>query len=225
VLKSQAESPDSTLLRLPLAAFGDGTQQANAMYYTTLPALAGRQVHIMDQDLVLEPFEARCPPVWSIFTREGALLGEARVPPEVLGAPRTDDRPQLLTIARRNGGLATEVIALPPIDSVFSHDAWLMVNVSRYAGQRVLGLPLLDFRTPQPSAALGFSSLTERGLQELGSLQAQLPRECDRCEWRYRNAQPIFVGARWFAFIGDELIEGTLKEGRLTERRRIGLSR
>jgi hypothetical protein len=29
---------------------------------------------------------------------------------------------------------------------------------------------------------------------------------------------------RWFAFIGDELIEGTLSEGRLSERRRIALS-
>jgi len=29
----------------------------------------------------------------------------------------------------------------------------------------------------------------------------------------------------WFALIGDELIEGTLSEGRLNEQRRIRLSR
>jgi hypothetical protein len=80
-------------------------------------------------------------------------------------------------------------------------------------------------RCQRPSTSPPPASLGERSLQELGSLQGRLPRECDRCEWRYRNAQPIFVRERWFALIGDELIEGTLSEDRLSERRRIGLSR
>ena len=225
VLKSQPRASNATFLRLPLSDFGDGTGQADARYYRELSAAASNRVHLLDQELVLEPFEAECAPVWSMFTPEGTFLGEARVTPKWLVAPKTDRTPQLLTIAQRGDALVTQVVRLPPMDSVFAYDSQLTVNVNNYAGRPALGLPVLDFWTPEPRAALVFASLEERNLQNLGSLEVRLPKECDNCEWRYRNAQPVFVRERWFALIGDELIEGKLAKGRLSERRRISLSR
>ncbi|HEX8612451.1 MAG TPA: hypothetical protein VF800_14285, partial [Telluria sp.] len=63
-------------------------------------------------------------------------------------------------------------------------------------------------------------------LRELGALKAQhgAPGEaaCNApCADWYGNARPLFVQGRMFALLGDELVEGKLKNGRLREVRRV----
>ncbi|NHZ38956.1 hypothetical protein [Massilia aquatica] len=57
-------------------------------------------------------------------------------------------------------------------------------------------------------------------LRELGALKAQHDAPADQAAW-YGNARPLFVQGRMFALLGDELVEGKLKNGRLREARRI----
>jgi hypothetical protein len=57
-------------------------------------------------------------------------------------------------------------------------------------------------------------------LRELGPLKARHEVPEDGAAW-YGNARPLFVQGRLFALLGDELVEGKLKNGRLREVRRL----
>ncbi|MXO83808.1 hypothetical protein GRI35_10575 [Altererythrobacter aestiaquae] len=76
------------------------------------------------------------------------------------------------------------------------------------------------------ATSLAFLRREDRELKEAGTLDTEYQRSVpDQCvasctDW-YGNARPIFLGERMFALLGYELIEGDLKNGRITERRRI----
>ncbi len=66
-------------------------------------------------------------------------------------------------------------------------------------------------------------------LGSLASHAAEGGATDDQCvascvDW-YGNARPIFFGERLFALMGYELVEGTMREGRITERARVDLHR
>ncbi len=55
-------------------------------------------------------------------------------------------------------------------------------------------------------------------LEEAGECQASC------VDW-YGNSRPIFIGERIFALMGDQIVEGSLAGGRITEERRINFAR
>jgi hypothetical protein len=100
------------------------------------------------------------------------------------------------------------------------------------AGTGVLGLPLRGADRPgyehlrHGSASIVFLRNESLRLRELGELTADPDTDPeDACrvscvDW-YGNARPLFLRGRVFALMGYELVEGTMEDGRVRERRRV----
>lgn len=96
----------------------------------------------------------------------------------------------------------------------------------------ILGLPLRSAGRPgaaqltQGSASIVFVKNERLDLRPIGELEAaNVGKPDDGCrascvDW-YGNARPIFLGKRAFALMGYEIVEGSLVDGRIRERRRV----
>ncbi|MBX3243341.1 MAG: beta-propeller domain-containing protein [Acidobacteria bacterium] len=96
----------------------------------------------------------------------------------------------------------------------------------------ILGLPVRGGSEPRyahlrrDSASILFLRNTSLNFSEIGELDSQTTGVInDGCQascvdW-YGNARPLFIKGRTFALLGYEIVEGTLKNGTLTETRRI----
>jgi hypothetical protein len=78
------------------------------------------------------------------------------------------------------------------------------------------------------SAAIIFLQNNDLALREVGELEAGNASQSDGCrascvDW-YGNARPLFLRNRLFALLGYEIVEGSLDDGRIRERRRINYS-
>lgn len=99
----------------------------------------------------------------------------------------------------------------------------------------VLGLPIsVPGRSGykhlfEDSAAILFLRNNNLQFAEIGELAAQSERAVDdKCrascvDW-YGNSRPLFVRGRIIALLGYELVEGTVKDGRMREMRRVNYS-
>ena len=99
----------------------------------------------------------------------------------------------------------------------------------------VLGLPIsVPGRSGykhlfEDSAAIIFLRNNSLRFEEIGELAAQSEKAVDdKCrascvDW-YGNSRPLFVRGRIIALLGYELVEGTLKDGRMREMRRVNYS-
>lgn len=81
----------------------------------------------------------------------------------------------------------------------------------------------------EDSAAILFLRNNGLHFEEIGELAAQSEKAVDdKCrascvDW-YGNARPLFVRGRIIALLGYELVEGTMKDGRMREMRRVNYS-
>ena len=78
----------------------------------------------------------------------------------------------------------------------------------------------------QGSAAILFLRNQSLHFEELGELGADSDRAIDdgcraSCVDWYGNSRPLFMRGRVLALLGYEIVEGTLKDGRMRETRRI----
>lgn len=99
----------------------------------------------------------------------------------------------------------------------------------------ILGLPVLrrssreTDRLAGDTASVFFLKTAELRFEEFGELTAtDVSRDNDDCkascvDW-YGNARPIFARGRVFALLGYELVEGTERNGRLSELRRLNFT-
>ena len=76
------------------------------------------------------------------------------------------------------------------------------------------------------SAAILFLRNQSLHFEELGELGAQSEKAVDdafraSCVDWYGNSRPLFVRGRVLALLGYEIVEGSFKEGRIQENRRI----
>jgi hypothetical protein len=94
-------------------------------------------------------------------------------------------------------------------------------------GAGVLGLPVSGQGTPgyehlvNGSAQVLFLDVQHLHFKKLGALESGRGDQDDHCvvscvDW-YGNARPIFYRGRTFALMGYELVEGSIKDGRLRE--------
>lgn len=96
----------------------------------------------------------------------------------------------------------------------------------------LLGLPIVSDDESQGrhgSASVLFLRNQSLQLSQAGNLGSRDAHARDdgckaSCVDWYGNARPIFVGDRVFALLGYELVEGILRDGRVTERRRVDFS-
>ena len=260
---SERTSGGMALLRVPLAAFGDGHGAAQREHYRKLPGPAS---HALQNRFVGD---------WLLWGGADALRADRR--DGALGR----------AWALRYATDGTEPIALEPghgierIEAMGRHALFvgstgedlhfssvrLTADTARVADRFVqagarqgetrthgfffqpggaeeglLGLPVLRPEAPgrygvygggHGSAAVLYLRQRDLAFQPLGQLQAQ-PQAArdDACkascvDW-YGNARPIFLGARVFALLGYELVEGQLQRDawreRIEERRRISFA-
>ena len=248
---SERTSGGMALLRVPLAAFSDGHAAAQREHYRKLPgpashALQNRFVgdwllwgggaqrawalrYAADgEPIALEPghgierIEA--------MGRHALLVGNVGEDLHFSSVRLTADAARIadrfVQAGARQGETRTHGFFFQPSGSE----------------EGLLGLPVLRPEAPgrygvygggQGSAAVLYLRQRELAFEPLGQLQAQ-PQAArdDGCkascvDW-YGNARPIFLGARVFALLGYELVEGQLQRGgwreRIEERRRISFA-
>ncbi len=99
----------------------------------------------------------------------------------------------------------------------------------------IIGLPVRSAGKPgamhlaEGSASIVFVKNERLDLRPLGELEAgHAVGRNDACrascvDW-YGNARPIFLGKRAFALMGYELVEGSVADGRVSERRRVSFA-
>lgn len=231
------------LLRVPLAAFGDGRDAAQADHYRLLPSTAG---HVLQNRHVGE---------WLVYgsgTSAWALRPAHTAPPLTLNPGHSVERiealgPQMAVLVGNQGNdlcfssVRLERGATPAGRYV---QAGARQGETRTHGffyrphsdtEGLLGLPILDTRSrSQQGASVLYLHQRDGDFTPLGELKAQPGRQDDACrascvDW-YGNARPIFLGDRILALLGYELVEGRLthnwrsRHGQLVEQRRISFA-
>jgi len=229
------------LLRVPLSAFGDGRQSAQAEHYRRLPAPQGwqRQNRFIGDWLLwgaagdgggayaLRYADAGSEPQ-PLRPGHGVERIEAMGPHAVLvGSQGQDLHFSAVRLGRRDATPAGRLVQPGARQGETRTHGFFFRPTGDEEG--LLGLPVLQPSEPggrhgvyggeHGSASVLF--LRQRGLdfQRLGELQARRERlRDDGCQascvdW-YGNARPIFLGERVFALMGYELVEGRLVGGR-----------
>jgi hypothetical protein len=252
---SERTSGAMALLRVPLSLFGDGHAAAQREHYRKLPGPASRALQnrfvgdwllwggagtrawalryaaASSEPVALEPGHA----IERIeaLGRHALLVGNAGEDLQFSSVRLTGDGARIadrfVQAGARQGETRTHGFFFQPGG----------------AEDGLLGLPVLRLQEPgrfgvyaggHGSAAVLYLRQHELAFQALGQLQAnaESPRD-DACkascvDW-YGNARPIFLGARVFALLGYELVEGQITRGgfaerseRIEERRRISFA-
>jgi hypothetical protein len=224
------------LMRVPLAAFGDGRDAAQPEHYRRLPAPAGHAV------------QNRYVGDWLLWGGQGprawALRYAGRDEPAALDPGHDVERIEAmgrdaLLVGNRGPDLHFTSTRLDRAGAriVGRHlQAGARQGETRTHGfffhatgndGGVLGLPVLGPAAPRShgvharghgSAAVVFLRQRDLDFRPLGELRAQpgTARD-DACkasciDW-YGNARPIFLGDRVFALMGYEIVEGRLTHG------------
>jgi Beta propeller domain len=241
-----------SLLRVPLASFGDGSRAAPVSRYRWLPTPDGGPLqNRYVGDWLLYGQGAG----WRTANSESSTVHGVRwaggAAPVSLGLPHGVDRIEAM-------GSGAVVVGTDGRDLHFSGvrlgaaatlaDRYTRPNAAqgetrthgffyRPDGEDVgvLGLPLRGRGRPgsdqlrEGSASVLFLRNQSFRLRELGELGASqvAPRD-DACkvscvDW-YGNARPIFLRGRVFALLGYELVEGSEDGGAIHERRRVSFA-
>jgi hypothetical protein len=250
---SEATGGAMALLRVPLAAFGDGRDSAGPQHYRRVPAAQG---HVVQNRFVGD---------WLLWGSAGGAGQKAH-------ALRYAARDEVQTLSPGHGverieamGAHAVLVGSAGADLHFSsvrlggrHAALAGRHVQAGARQGetrshgfffrptgpeegLLGLPVLQpgrpahgvFHGAEGAASVLFLRQRALGFAPLGELQAQpASARDDACrascvDW-YGNARPLFIGERVFALLGYEIVEGQLAAGwrgeRIEERRRISFA-
>ncbi len=251
--RSEGSAGALALLRVPLAAFGDGRDAARREHYRRLPAPPqgwGLQNRFVGDWLLWGT--PQDPRAWALRFADGGAEPQALVTGhgieriEALGRDAllagnagSELQLSLVQLARGSAILAGHHVQPDARQGeTRTHGFFYRATGSE---EGLLGLPVLGpgarrrgvFAGAQGSAAVLFLRRREGQLHELGSLRADGAPADDACrascvDW-YGNARPLFLGTRLFALMGYELVEGRLEArawGReaLLERRRVSFA-
>jgi len=242
------------LLRVPLAAFGDGRDSAQREHYRTLPAAGGYAV------------QNRYVGDWLLWGGGGAATGRGDAPAYAL---RYTDNAAAQPLSPAHAVERIEAMGDHALlvgnagsdlhfTSVRLHGRWAEVagehvqpgarqGETRTHGfffrptgreEGLLGLPVHEpahgpgrgvYRGGQGAASVLFLRQRELAFTPLGALQSQPgPLRDDACKAScvdwYGNARPIFLGERVLALMGYEIVEGRVAGDRIEERRRTSFA-
>lgn len=233
----------ATLLRVPLASFGDGSLTAPPGAYTALPVagpgtfhnrfvgdwvlygvdsglnhrgtLEKGRVFAARRDGATNPVPLPLPP-----GQYDGLLGIEAMGAGALVTGESPDSLHYYPVRLGDTAAASEPFARPgrwtgDIDAhaVFYHP--------EDEDRGIVGVALSNYGA---TASVLFLRNEGFRLSQAGELAATVPpgTECPSCG-HYAYALPIFVQGRIFALVGPELVEGVMENGRIRELRRIRL--
>jgi hypothetical protein len=241
----------AALLRIPIAAFGDGAGSASTELYRSLPVPQGYtfQNRFVGDYLLYgtgsgwDSPQAGGSTLYAVPWLEGAVStlplphGVDRI--EVMGSDAvvvgTDGQNLHFSAIRLAGGpvLAQRYVSAGASQGELRSHGFFYKPDGRESG--ILGLPIrgpgrrgADHLT-EGSASVLFLRNREARFEELGELAAGSDGSGDdgcraSCVDWYGNARPLFLRGRIFALLGYEIVEGSVDAGRIRETRRINYS-
>jgi hypothetical protein len=239
---------DAALLRVSLAAFGDGGTSAAAELYRPLPAPSGHtfQNRFVGEYLLYGTGSGWGPPeqggatLYAVPWLEGAATalplphGVDRI--EVMGGDAvvvgTDGQNLHFSAIRLAGRpeVAQRYVSAGASQGELRSHGFFYKPDGRESG--LLGLPIRGPARPgyehlsEGSASVLFLRNQASRFEELGELAAGRDGTADdgcvvSCVDWYGNARPLFLRGRIFALLGYEIVEGRVAGGRIRETRRI----
>jgi hypothetical protein len=239
------------LLSVPMASFGDGSREVPLGRYTPLPKPPGTgwSVHnryVADHLLYARSGDGRPGDVTvvSLADRSAVRLplphGVDRIDaigPDAVVLGTGDGFLGFTPVELRGGPRLGEPFRLPNARQGETRSHAFFFRPDRDSGDGtsgMLGLPVARFLRSPGGAYLGDSAgilflarrtgrFAEAG--QLNAAKAAGQRNDDACQascvdW-YGNARPIFLGDRLFALLGYELVEGSERGNRVTEKARV----
>jgi hypothetical protein len=229
----------TSLLRVPLSAFGDGSVAATTDSYRVLAR--GFDFWFSTRfigDYVL--VGGASPDA----THDRLIVARWRLSPQMFtlplqhGVERIESmRDDAIVIGPQGGDLGMTAISLAAEPKI---TGTMRVESARQSESRthgflyraesshdgVFGLPLLTSSSSADSASVVFIRNRHLSLESAGRFDASATVEEDNClvscvDW-YGNARAVFSGARVFALMGYEVIEGRIgSDGQITETERL----
>jgi Beta propeller domain len=246
---AEGKTAGTALLRMPLASFSDGTQSIPASSYQKLPnppgyALQNRFVG----DYLLYgtgsgwwyPQKKNTSDLYAVQWTNGDVhkitllhgidrieqMGDAAV---VVGTDGADLHFSAVSPSDLSEKVFDYVRKGASQGELRSHGFFYKPEDQ---GTGMLGLPISAPGRPgyghlfQNSSAILFLRNDKLRFREVGELEANPEKaKDDRCrascvDW-YGNSQPLFVHGRVIALLGYELVEGSVEDGQIQEKRRI----
>ncbi|MDX6528517.1 MAG: hypothetical protein QOH41_807 [Blastocatellia bacterium] len=245
---AEVAAGDVALMRLPLSSFNDGSQSASSWIYHPLPKPAGYtfQNRFVGNYLLYGTGSGWGTPqnnkasMYAVNWNDGDTTelslthGVDRI--EALGSDAivvgTDGKDLHFTAVRLGASpeVADEFIRKDASQGELRSQGFFYKPDGADSG--VLGLPIsVPGRSGyqhlfQGSAAILFLRNDSLHFEELGELGAESDKAIDdgcraSCVDWYGNSRPLFVRGRVLALLGYEIVEGSLKDGRMRETRRI----
>jgi hypothetical protein len=240
---------DVALLRMPLSLFNDGTDSASSWCYHPLPTPKGYtfQNRFVGNYLLYgtgsgwgAPGDNKQSSLYAVRFTDGDTSelqvnhGVDRI--EALGSDAivvgTNGQDLHFTAVRLGEApkIADEYIRKEASQGELRSQGFFYKPDGPDSG--VLGLPIsVPARSGymhlfQSSAAILFLRNQSLHFEEVGELSAQSDKAVDdgcraSCVDWYGNSRPIFVHGRVLALLGYEIVEGNMKDGRMSELRRI----
>lgn len=238
--RAQAGAGALALLRLPLQAFSDGSERADLASYKDLPDFSAGAL----RNRFIGPWlvyggaattaDGRAPLYALRWDGTGGLqrlqlahpadrIAAMGVDAVVAGQARSALHLSSIRLGQGVDQQATLASThLHPNAREIPAPVQLPYYDAQRPGQGMLGLAIVETGQAgdsEDAASVLYLRNTALRLRELGALKAQ-HNPPDDAAW-YGNTRPLFVQGRMFALLGDELVEGKLKNGRLREARRI----
>ncbi len=249
---AEGANGDVALMRVPLSSFNDGSDSASSWDYHRLPKPKGYtfQNRFVGEYLLYgtgsgwgAPENKNKSSLYAVRWADGEINevslnhGVDRI--EALGSDAivvgTDGQDLHFSSIRlgNSAEVADEYIRKGASQGELRSQGFFYKSDGPNSG--VLGLPIsvpgrAGYRHLfEGSAAILFLRNSDLHFEELGELGAQSEKAVDdRCrascvDW-YGNSRPLFVRGRVLALLGYEIVEGSLKDGRILETRRINYS-
>lgn len=246
---NHSKAGDLALLRVPLGALGDGSRVARASEFRALPAAGNGNQSVHNRfvgDWLLYGASSWWPEAKGDDLRSMQAIRFAdgkRITSIPLGhgVERIDALGRnAVVVGSADGSLMFTTIKLDAGAKPVSR--YVQPNTVQgddrthgffYKPQTdedgLLGLPVVadgGGSDDLPSASVLFLRNQSLHLARAGELRSSGRKQPDdackaSCVDWYGNARPIFIGERVFALLGYELVEGSLRDGRIHERRRV----
>jgi hypothetical protein len=245
---AEVAAGDVAMLRMPLSSFNDGSQSASSWSYHPLPKPAGYtfQNRFVGNYLLYGTGNGWGAPrqnkanLYAVRWTDGETSelslthGVDRI--EALGSDAivvgTDGKDLHFTAVRLGDSpeVADEYIRKDASQGELRSQGFFYKADGPNSG--VLGLPIsVPGRSGyrhlfEGSAAILFLRNESRHFEELGELGAESDKAVDdgcraSCVDWYGNSRPLFFHGRVLALLGYEIVEGSLKDGRMREMRRV----
>ena len=246
---AEGKTAGTALLRMPLASFSDGTQSIPASSYQKLPNPKGYDLqNRFVGDYLLYgtgsgwwyPQKKNPTDLYAVRWTDSSVhkvrlshgidrieqMGDAAV---IVGTDGTDLHFSAVSLSNSPEEMFDYVRMGASQGELRSHGFFYKPE-DQDTG--MLGLPISLPGRPgyghlfQQSSAILFLRNDKLRFQDVGELKANAEKaKDDRCrascvDW-YGNSQPLFVHGRLIALLGYELVEGTLENGQIQEKRRI----